>query len=127
KALVATARRNGLDFALLAAVDAVNDRQKRLLAQKARTHFAPEGGLRGRKVAVWGLAFKPKTDDIRAAPSLALVEELLAEGAVVAVHDPVAMEPSRRSLGERVQYAANPYAAVQGAEALFLVTEWNEF
>ena len=127
KALVATARNHGLDFALLAAVDAVNDRQKRLLAQKARAHFAPHGGLRGRKVAVWGLAFKPKTDDIRAAPSLALVEELLAEGAVVAVHDPVAMEPSRRLLGDRVQYAANPYAAVQGAEALFLVTEWNEF
>src|SRR5882762_7453541 len=127
KALVATARSQGLDFALLAAVDAVNDRQKRLLAQKARAHFGPAGGVRGRKVAVWGLAFKPKTDDIRAAPALALIEELLADGAVVAVHDPVALEPSRRQLGDRVQYAANPYAAVQGAEALFLMTEWNEF
>ena len=127
KALVATARNNGLDFALLAAVDAVNDRQKRLLAQKARTHFAPEGGVRGRKVAVWGLAFKPKTDDIRAAPSLALIEELLADGAVVSAHDPVAMPPARRHLGDRIQYAPNPYAAVEDAEALFLVTEWNEF
>jgi UDPglucose 6-dehydrogenase len=127
KALVATARNHGLDFALLAAVDAVNDRQKRFLAQKARAHFDANGGLRGRKIAVWGLAFKPKTDDVRAAPSLALVEELLAEGARVTVHDPVAMEASRRQLGERVQYAANPYAAVQDAEALFLVTEWNEF
>src|SRR3989441_1117204 len=127
KALVATARNQGLDFALLAAVDAVNDRQKRLLAQKARAHFGPLGGLRGRKVAVWGLAFKPKTDDIRAAPALALIEELLADGAVIAAHDPVAMEPARRQLGDRIQYAANPYAAVQGAEALFLVTEWNEF
>jgi UDPglucose 6-dehydrogenase len=127
KALVATARNQGLDFALLAAVDAVNDRQKRLLAQKARVHFGSAGGVRGRKVAVWGLAFKPKTDDVRAAPALALIEELLADGAVVVAHDPVAMEPARRHLGERVQYAANPYAAVEGAEALFLVTEWNEF
>src|SRR5438445_5992274 len=127
KALVATARNNGLDFALLAAVDAVNDRQKRLLAQKARAHFAAEGGVRGRKVAVWGLAFKPKTDDIRAAPSLALIEELLADGAVVSAHDPVAMPPAKRQLADRIQYAANPYAAVEGAEALFLVTEWNEF
>jgi UDPglucose 6-dehydrogenase len=127
KALVATARNQGLDFALLAAVDAVNDRQKRLLAQKARAHFEPAGGVRGRKVAVWGLAFKPKTDDVRAAPALALIEELLADGAVVTAHDPVAMEPARRQLGDRVQYAANPYAAVEGAEALFLVTEWNEF
>jgi UDPglucose 6-dehydrogenase len=127
KALVATARNHGLDFALLAAVDAVNDRQKRLLAQKARAHFAPAGGVRGRKVAVWGLAFKPKTDDIRAAPSLALIEELLADGAVISAHDPVAMPSARRQLGDRIQYAANPYAAVEGAEALFLVTEWNEF
>ncbi|MFL5310114.1 MAG: UDP-glucose dehydrogenase family protein [Myxococcales bacterium] len=127
KALVATARNQGLDFALLAAVDAVNDRQKRLLAQKARAHFGVDGGMRGRKLAVWGLAFKPKTDDIRAAPSLALIEELLADGAVVVAHDPVALEPARRQLGDRIQYASNPYAAVQGAEALFLVTEWNEF
>ena len=127
KALVATARNHGLDFALLAAVDAVNDRQKRLLAQKARAHFAAQGGVRGRKIAVWGLAFKPKKDDIRSAPALALIEELLADGAIISAHDPVAMEPARRQLGGRVQYAANPYAAVQGAEALFLITEWNEF
>jgi UDPglucose 6-dehydrogenase len=127
KALVATARNHGLDFGLLAAVDAVNDRQKRLLANKAKAHFASTGGLRGRQVAVWGLAFKPKTDDLRSAPSLALVEELLADGADVAVHDPVAMDAARRLLGDRVRFAGNPYAAVDGAEALFLVTEWNEF
>ena len=127
KALVATARNHGLDYALLAAVDAVNDRQKRLLAQKARTHFAPEGGARGKKVALWGLAFKPKTDDLRAAPALALIEELLADGAVICAHDPIAMEAAKKQLGDRVQYAATPYAAVEGAEALFLVTEWNEF
>jgi UDPglucose 6-dehydrogenase len=127
KALVATARNNGLDFTLLAAVDAVNDRQKRLLAQKAKAHFAPQGGPRGKKVAVWGLAFKPKTDDIRCAPALAIIEELLADGAEIAVHDPVAMEASKKQLEGRVRFAANPYDAVEGAEALFLVTEWNEF
>src|SRR2546421_582163 len=96
KALVATARNQGLDFALLAAVDAVNDRQKRLLAQKARAHFAASGGVRGRRLAVWGLAFKPKTDDVRAAPALAVIEELLADGAAVVAHDPVAMPSARR-------------------------------
>ena len=126
KALVATARNHGLDFALLAAVDAVNDRQKRLLAQKARAHFGA-GNLRGKKAAVWGLAFKPKTDDVRAAPALALVEELLADGVQVTVHDPVAMETSRRQLGDRVQYSDSAYAALDGADALFLMTEWNEF
>ena len=127
KALVATARNQGLDFALLAAVDAVNDRQKRLLAQKARAYFEGHGGLRGKKCAVWGLAFKPKTDDLRQAPAIALIEELLAEGAVVSVHDPVAMEAARHQLGDRVQFASSPYATLAGAEALFLVTEWNEF
>ncbi|MFL5373838.1 MAG: UDP-glucose dehydrogenase family protein, partial [Myxococcales bacterium] len=76
KALVATARNNGLDFTLLAAVDAVNDRQKRLLAQKAKAHFGGEGGIRGKKIAVWGLAFKPKTDDVRCAPAFAIIDEL---------------------------------------------------
>ena len=127
KALVATARNNGLDFTLLAAVDAVNDRQKRLLAQKAKVHFAAQGGARGKKIAVWGLAFKPKTDDIRSAPALAIIEELLADGADIAVHDPVAMDASKKQLEGRVRFAANPYDAVEGAEALFLVTEWNEF
>jgi UDPglucose 6-dehydrogenase len=125
KALIATARNHGLDFTLLAAVDAVNDRQKRLLAQKAKAHFG--GNLRGKKFAVWGLAFKPKTDDVRQAPSLALIEELLADGAVVAAHDPVAAENARRVLGDRVQLAQNPYTAADGADGLFLVTEWNEF
>ena len=127
KALVATARNQGLDFALLAAVDAVNDRQKRLLAQKARAYFEPLGGLRGKKVAIWGLAFKPKTDDLRMAPALALIEELLAEGAVISAHDPVAMPGAEATYKGRVAFVENPYTALNGAEALFLVTEWNEF
>ncbi|HEY5677014.1 MAG TPA: UDP-glucose/GDP-mannose dehydrogenase family protein [Myxococcales bacterium] len=126
KALIATARSNGLDFTLLSAVDAVNDRQKRLLAQKAKQHFGA-GNLRGKKFAVWGLAFKPKTDDLRQAPALALIEELLADGAQISAHDPVAMENARRLLGDRIQFVQSPYAAAQGADALFLVTEWNEF
>src|SRR5438552_4902409 len=126
KALIATARTQGLDFTLLSAVDAVNDRQKRLLAQKAKTHFGA-AGLRGKKFGVWGLAFKPKTDDLRQAPSLALIEELLAEGGIVTAHDPVAIENARRQFADRVNFAKNPYAAAEGADALFLVTEWNEF
>ena len=124
KALIATARNHGLDFTLLSAVDAVNDRQKRLLAQKARSHF---GSLRGRKFGVWGLAFKPKTDDLRHAPALALIDELLAGGATVSAHDPVAADNARRIFDERVQFVPNPYLAVDGADGLFLVTEWNEF
>jgi UDPglucose 6-dehydrogenase len=124
KALIATARNHGLDFTLLSAVDAVNDRQKRLLAQKARAHF---GSLRGRKFGVWGLAFKPKTDDLRHAPALALIDELLADGATVSAHDPVAADNARRIFDDRVQFVPNPYLAADGADGLFLVTEWNEF
>jgi UDPglucose 6-dehydrogenase len=127
KALIATARSQGLDFTLLSAVDAVNDRQKRLLAQKAKAHFGGNGGLRGKKFGVWGLAFKPKTDDLRQAPAIALIDELLAEGGTVTAHDPVAMENARRVLGDRVHFVQNPYSAADGADALFLVTEWNEF
>src|SRR2546421_2891946 len=126
KALVATARSQGLDFALLAAVDAVNDRQKRLLAQKAKTHFG-QGGLRGKKFGVWGLAFKPKTDDLRQAPAITLIEELVAEGGDVTAHDPVAIDGARRHFGARVSFVQNPYQAAEEADALFLVTEWNEF
>jgi UDPglucose 6-dehydrogenase len=124
KALIATARNHGLDFTLLGAVDAVNDRQKRLLAQKAKAHF---GNLRGRKFGVWGLAFKPKTDDLRHAPALALIDELLADGATVSAHDPVGIDNARRVFGDRVQFVQNPYLAADGVDGLFLVTEWNEF
>jgi UDPglucose 6-dehydrogenase len=126
KAIIATARNNGLDFTLMSAVDAVNDRQKRVLAQKAKQHFGV-GKLRGKKFAVWGLAFKPKTDDLRQAPSLTLIEELLADGATVAAHDPVANELARKIFGDRVEFVQNPYTAAEGADGLFLVTEWNEF
>jgi UDPglucose 6-dehydrogenase len=127
KALIATARNNGLDFTLLSAVDAVNDRQKRVLAQKAKQHFGA-GKMRGKKFGVWGLAFKPKTDDLRQAPALSLIEELVAEGATIVAHDPVANEHAKKMINQRaVTYVSNPYTAAEGVDALFLVTEWNEF
>ncbi|MBI3181700.1 MAG: UDP-glucose/GDP-mannose dehydrogenase family protein [Myxococcales bacterium] len=124
KALVATAREHGLELDLLRAVERTNERQKRLLLQKAARHF---GELAGRTFAVWGLAFKPKTDDMREAPSVELIEGLLGKGAKVQAHDPVAEKVARRNFGDRVAYGDTPYDVLPGAEALFLVTEWNEF
>ncbi|PTL81101.1 UDP-glucose/GDP-mannose dehydrogenase family protein [Vitiosangium sp. GDMCC 1.1324] len=125
KALGATAREVGFEFELLRAVERTNERQKRLLVHKALRHLGPS--LEGRQLAVWGLAFKPRTDDMREAPSVELIEGLLAKGARVVVHDPVAMVSARRVFGNRITYAPGPYAAAEGAEALFIVTEWNEF
>lgn len=124
KALAATAREHGLDFDLLRAVDRVNQRQKSLLFAKAQRHF---GELSGRTFAVWGLAFKPRTDDMREAPSITVVESLLGKGARVRAHDPAAERSARRVFGERIKFCDNPYAALEGADALFIVTEWNEF
>jgi len=124
KALVATAREFGLELDLLRAVERTNERQKKLLLSKALKHF---GELAGKTFAVWGLAFKPKTDDMREAPAVELIEGLLGKGAKVQCHDPVAEPVARRHFGDRVQYAQGPYDALQGAHALFLVTEWNEF
>jgi UDPglucose 6-dehydrogenase len=105
-------------------VERVNERQKRWLVEKALKHF---GSLHGKTVALWGLAFKPKTDDMREAPSVAVVEGLLGAGARVQAHDPVAREVASRIFGPGVHFAANPYDAAEGADALFLVTEWNEY
>jgi UDPglucose 6-dehydrogenase len=124
KALTATAREVGLEFDLLRAVENTNARQKRCLLSKALKHF---GDLSERTFAVWGLAFKPKTDDMREAPSVELIEGLLGKGARVQCHDPVAIESARRYFGDRVLYAPTCYAAAEGADALFLVTEWSEF
>jgi UDPglucose 6-dehydrogenase len=124
KALVATARDAGLELDLLRAVERTNERQKKLLVNRAVKHF---GSLEDRQLAVWGLAFKPKTDDMREAPAIDVVEGLLGKGARVTCHDPVAEGNARRVFGNRIRYAANPYAALEGAEALFVVTEWNDF
>jgi UDPglucose 6-dehydrogenase len=125
QALLATARAHQVDFELLQAVERTNERQKRALVDKAQAHFG--GTLEGRAFAVWGLAFKPRTDDVREAPALALIEALLARGATVRCYDPVAQNNARQVLGERVRHADSPYHALEGADGLFLVTEWNEF
>jgi len=125
KALIRTGEERGVPLDVIAAVDAANERQKRLLFEKLARHFA--GGLRSATVAVWGLAFKAETDDIRESPALVLVEELLRAGATVRVHDPAAQETARRLLGDRVSYAPHAYAALEGAAALAIVTEWLEY
>ncbi|WP_309891371.1 UDP-glucose/GDP-mannose dehydrogenase family protein [Archangium sp.] len=124
KALVNTAQANGLEFDLLRAVEKTNARQKRALVEKAKAHF---GSLQGKSFAVWGLSFKPKTDDMRDAPSLEIIEGLLAGGARVTAFDPVANENAQRLLGDRVGFVERPYDALAGVDALFVVTEWNEF
>ncbi len=125
KALVATGREHGLELDLLRAVERTNERQKKLLVAKALKHFG--GSVEGLTFGVWGLAFKPKTDDMREAPAIEVIEGLLGKGARVVAHDPVAEHSARRYLGERVRYAALPYEALEGVDALFVVTEWNEF
>jgi len=125
KALVRTAEDHGQPFELLRAVETVNERQKRILPAKIREHFGPD--LSGKTFAVWGLAFKPETDDIRESPALVIIEELLASGARVRASDPEAMNEVRKALGGRITYHEDAYAALEGADALILCTEWNEF
>lgn len=125
RAIIDTAEAVGLDFPLMRAVDDVNNLQKRRLFAKIRDYF--DGDLAGRTFGIWGLAFKPRTDDMREAPAIGLVEDLLAAGCKVNVHDPEAMEVARGEFGDRVAYCAKNYDAVAGADALCVVTEWNEF
>ncbi len=125
KALIKTADSKGYDMKVLKAVEEVNERQKSVLFDKLSRHFG--GDLKGKTVAMWGLAFKPKTDDMREAPSLVLIDLLTQAGVKVKVFDPVAMEECRRRVGDRVTYAADMYEAALDADALMLVTEWNEF
>ncbi|MDP6373062.1 MAG: UDP-glucose/GDP-mannose dehydrogenase family protein [Vicinamibacterales bacterium] len=124
KALLNSAKRSGYECDILEAVEAVNERQKGLLVEKLKAHF---GSLKGKRVAVWGLAFKPRTDDMREAPAVTIVERLLAEGAKVHAYDPVAERTARKVFGSRVTFAKRPYDAIKGADALAIVTEWNEF
>jgi len=124
RALMTMARGVGLDFDLLRSVERVNERQKRALLEKALKHF---GSLQGLTIAVWGLAFKPKTDDMREAPAITIIEGLLGNGARVRAHDPVAAEVAASIFGNRIDLATDPYSAAAGADALVLVTEWNEF
>ena len=125
KALIKTAQENGYDMQVLRAVESVNDQQKSVLFDKLSRHFG--GELRGLKIAVWGLSFKPKTDDMREAPSLVIIEKLLAAGSTVTAYDPVAMPEARHTLGNTITYAKDEFAALIDADALLVVTEWPEF
>ena len=125
RALASTARATGAVPRLLDIVDEVNTHQKSIVPDKVEKHFG--GKLAGRTVAIWGLAFKPRTDDIREAPALTLIDRLLAGGAKVQVHDPEAMENVRRIYGEKISYSEQPYGALEGADALAIMTEWKEF
>ena len=125
KALINTANQNNYPMRILQAVEEVNDEQKSLLFHKLEKHF--NGDLKGKRIAIWGLAFKPETDDMREAPSLVLIEKLLAAGCEVYAYDPVAVEESKRRIGDAIHYAKDIYDAVVDADALMLVTEWKEF
>jgi UDPglucose 6-dehydrogenase len=124
KAMVRFAADKDYDFQILRAVESVNDRQKRRLVSKMESHF---GTLKGKRIALWGLAFKPKTDDMREAPAVPLIHGLLAAGATVHAYDPEAMKVARGIFGSKIHYADNSYAALTGADALAIITEWNEF
>jgi UDPglucose 6-dehydrogenase len=125
QAIIRTARDNGLAFPLLNAVEDVNEKQKRLLSDKIVKLFGED--LAGRRFAVWGLSFKPRTDDMREAPSIVVIEELLRRGASVEAHDPEALAVARGIFEDRIHYHRLNYDALEGTDALIIVTDWNEF
>ena len=129
KALVKTADECNYDFILLKGVEEANDRQKRVLSDKIlrRLGSGGEKPLAGRRIAVWGLSFKPRTDDMRDAPSLTIINSLLEMGAEVQAHDPEAINEAKKHFGERIGYSLNPYDPLKGADALVVITEWNEY
>jgi UDPglucose 6-dehydrogenase len=124
KALVRTGRENGYELRILQSVEDVNEDQKSVLFGKVKNRF---GDLKGKKFGIWGLSFKPNTDDMREAPSVVIINKLLAEGAEVLAYDPVAMEEAKHSLGDSITYANSEYEALQDVDALLVVTEWSEF
>jgi UDPglucose 6-dehydrogenase len=124
KALMRTARDFDVDMKVVDAVDSANNAQKTILVPRVEKHL---GGLQGKVIGLWGLAFKPRTDDMREAPAIPIVKGILARGGKVRAFDPAAMAVARRLFGSKIAYATNAYDAVKGADALLLVTEWNEF
>ncbi len=125
KALIKTAAKNGYPLRILQAVEDVNEDQKKTMFAKIFRHFG--GDLKGKKIAIWGLAFKPNTDDMREAPSLVLIDQLVDTGASVISYDPVAMNETRRKIGNKTAYSNDQYEALVDAHALVLITEWSEF
>ena len=125
KALIKTANDNGYELNVIKAVDIANEYQKSVIFSKMTKYF--NNNLKNRKIGVWGLSFKPKTDDMREAPSLILIEKLLGAGAQVKAYDPAAMNEARKLLNNSIEYAADQYEALIDADAMVLVTEWSEF
>lgn len=125
QALGRSATENNYDFKILSSVMEVNDSQRIRLVEKVRKYY--NGNIKGKKIAVWGLAFKPETDDIREAPALYIIEELLRDGALITAFDPEAMDNVKKLLGEKISFAENQYDALKDADALLIVTEWSVF
>jgi UDPglucose 6-dehydrogenase len=125
KALARKGREEGYDFQILDAVLGVNDRQRRRFAEDAKERF--DGDLSDKTIAVWGLSFKPGTDDTREAPSHVIIDRLLDEGAAVAGYDPEAIDTTKETFGDRIEYGADKYDVLDGADALIICTEWHEF
>jgi UDPglucose 6-dehydrogenase len=125
RALVRMSEDHGVEPRMMRVVDAVNENQKRVFIDKLDRHF--RGNLKGKTIAVWGLAFKPRTDDIREAPALVLINWLLEQGAVVRVHDPEAMENVRKDYNDKLTYCKKPMHALDGADALAIMTEWGDY
>jgi UDPglucose 6-dehydrogenase len=125
RAIISMMKQTGTPPSIMEAVDRVNEAQKQVLVRKVRQHYRE--GLREKTLAIWGLAFKPRTDDVREAPSLVVIDNLLADGVHLRVHDPEAMANVRALYGDRLVYCDRPYGAVEGAHGLLIITEWQEF
>ena len=125
KALIKTAQQSGYSMEVLKAVESVNEMQKSILFKKLMNHFG--GDISGKKIALWGLSFKPETDDMREAPSLVLIDNIIKAGATVKAYDPIAIAECKRRIGDKIEYANDMYDAVLDADALLIVTEWKEF
>lgn len=125
KALIKTAKKQGYEMKILEAVEAVNERQKNVLFDKLMKYY--DNDIKGKTIAIWGLAFKPKTDDMREAPALVLIDKILKAGGKVRAYDPVAMEETHRRIGDVIVYAKDIYDAAIDADAILMITEWNEF
>ncbi|MEG1635827.1 MAG: nucleotide sugar dehydrogenase, partial [Rikenellaceae bacterium] len=125
RALYNVGKQNGYRMALIEAVEEVNERQKEVVFHKLKIMF--DGDIKGKTIAIWGLSFKPETDDMREAPSLVVIDRLLSEGATIKVFDPIAMDETRRRIGDKVTYCNNIYEAALDADAVVLMTEWKQF
>src|SRR5262249_22534327 len=125
RALIETGKEHGYAMRMLESVDAINTEQCNKFVEKVSRHFG--GNLKEKRFGVWGLAFKPRTNDMRDAPAIKIIEQLLGKGATVAAYDPEAVEEGKRIFGSRVQFSTNNYACLEGADSLLLITEWQVF